>query len=77
MGKVKVLSLIMHEPYEFIVTNEGIRYFSSEPIRLAYVVLLGVGGAIVAFGISGAPIAPGISARFEVVHPGSILTLGV
>jgi hypothetical protein len=52
LGLVLITGLIIHDLYEFVVTNEGIRYFSSEPIRLAYVVLLGVAGGIVAFGIS-------------------------
>lgn len=52
LGLVLITGLIIHDIYEFVVTNEGIRYFSSEPIRLAYVVLLGVTSGIVAFGIS-------------------------
>ena len=51
-GLVLIIGLIIHDIYEFVVTNEGIRYFSSEPIRLAYVVLLGVMGGIIALGIS-------------------------
>ncbi len=51
-GLVLITALIIHDLYEFIVTNEGIRYFSSEPIRLAYVALLGVVGGMIAFGIS-------------------------
>lgn len=47
-----ITGLIIYEINEFIFTNQGIRYFSSEPIRLAYVVLPGVTGGIVAFGIS-------------------------
>ena len=52
LGLVLITGLIIHDIYEFIVTNEGIRYFSSEPIRLAYVVLLGVAGGMIALGIS-------------------------
>ena len=52
LGLVLITGLIIHDIYEFVVTNEGIRYYSSEPIRLACVVLLGVTGGIVAFGIS-------------------------
>jgi hypothetical protein len=44
--------LTIRDIYEFIVTNEGVRYFSSAPRRLLYVLLLGIGGGIVAFVIS-------------------------
>lgn len=40
------------EIYEFLVTNEGVRYFTSDPRRLLPVVFLGVAGGIVAFGVS-------------------------
>jgi hypothetical protein len=52
LGLVLIAGLIIHDIYEFFVTNEGIRYFSSEPGRLLYVMLLGVAGGIVALGIS-------------------------
>ena len=52
LGPVLITGLITHDVYEFFVTNEGIRYFSSEPRRLLYVTLLGVAGGLVAFGIS-------------------------
>jgi hypothetical protein len=52
LGLVLITCLIIRDIYEFFVTNEGIRYFSSEPRRLLYVMLLGAGGGIVAFGIS-------------------------
>lgn len=51
-GLVLIAGLIIHDIYEFFVTNEGIRYFSSEPRRLLYVMLLGVAGGFAAFGIS-------------------------
>ncbi len=51
-GLTLIVAMTGWELYDFYVTNEGIRYFSSEPIRLAYVVLLGVTGGIVTFGIS-------------------------
>jgi hypothetical protein len=52
LGLVLITGLIIHDIYEFFVTNEGIRYFSSEPRRLLYVMLLGVVGGLVAFRIS-------------------------
>lgn len=52
LGLLLITALIIHDVYEFFVTNEGIRYFSSEPRRLLYVMLLGIAGGIVAFGIS-------------------------
>ena len=52
LGLVLIAALIVHDVYEFFVTNEGIRYFSSEPSRLLYVILLGIAGGMVALGIS-------------------------
>jgi hypothetical protein len=52
LGLVLIAALIIHDVYEFLVTNEGIHYFSSEPRRLLYVMLFGIAGGIVAFGIS-------------------------
>ena len=49
---VLITGLIIHYIYEFFVTNEGIHYFSSQPRRLLYVMLLGISGGLVAFGIS-------------------------
>ncbi len=57
-GLVLVTGLILHDIYEFFVTNEGIRYFSSEPRRLLYAMLLGVVGAMVTLGISRLSPAP-------------------
>lgn len=52
LGLVLITGLIIHDVYEFFVTNEGLHYFSSKPTRLLYVMLLGVAGGLVAFGIS-------------------------
>ena len=52
LGLVLIAGMIARDIYEFFVTNEGIAYFSSKPNRLLYVMLLGVGGGVVAFGIS-------------------------
>jgi hypothetical protein len=52
LGLVLITGLIIQGIYEFVVTNEGIRYFLSAPMRLVYAVLLGVAGGIVAFGVS-------------------------
>jgi hypothetical protein len=49
---VLITGLIIHDIYEFFVTNEGIRYFALKPMRLLYVMLLGISGGLVAFGIS-------------------------
>jgi hypothetical protein len=51
-GLVLISGLIVQGIYDFAVTNEGIRYFLSEPMRLAYVMLLGVSGGIVALSVS-------------------------
>jgi hypothetical protein len=52
LGLVLITVLIIHDLYEFFVTNQGLSYFSSEPRRLLYVVLLAVSGGVVALGIS-------------------------
>lgn len=52
LGLVLIAALFVRDVYEFFVTNEGIRYYSSEPRRLLYVMFLGIAGGMVAFGIS-------------------------
>ena len=52
IGLMLITVLIVHQMYEFFATDEGIRYFSSEPRRLLYVMLLGVAGGTIAFGYS-------------------------
>lgn len=52
LGLVLITGLIIHDLYEFFVPNEGVRYFSSDPRRLVFVMLLGVAGGVVAVGLS-------------------------
>lgn len=52
LGIILITGLIIHEIYEFIIINDGISYFSSEPKRIAYAVLLGVIGGIISLGTS-------------------------
>jgi hypothetical protein len=52
LGLALILGLTLYNVYEFLVTNDGVRYFSSDPTRLAYAVLLGVLGGGSALGIS-------------------------
>jgi FtsH-binding integral membrane protein len=52
LGLVVIVALTVHDLYQFFVTDAGVGYFSSEPRRLLYVVLLGVAGGIVASMIS-------------------------
>jgi len=52
LGLTLIAAMTVWEVYDFFVTNEGIRYFSSEPARLVPVVLVGLAGGAVAFGIS-------------------------
>lgn len=47
-----IVAMTIWEVYAFLVTNEGIRYFLSEPRRLVMVLLLGLAGGAVALGIS-------------------------
>lgn len=51
-GLVLLTVLTIHDLYGFFVTDEGIRYFSSDPRRLTYVLLLGIVGGVIAVGIS-------------------------
>jgi hypothetical protein len=52
LGLALIAALTVREVYDFLVTNEGLRYFSSEPRRILYVLLLGIAGGSVAFGLS-------------------------
>jgi hypothetical protein len=52
LALVVVTGLIFQDIYDFFVTDEGVRYFSSQPQRLISVVLLGLAGGVVAVGIS-------------------------
>ena len=45
---ILIVAFTAQDLYQFYVTNAGVSYFSSEPRRLLYVVLLGVAGGIVA-----------------------------
>ncbi len=51
LALVLITSAIIHDICEFVAVNDGIRYFSSEPQRLLYVVLLSLLGGGVAYGI--------------------------
>jgi hypothetical protein len=52
LGLLLIVAMTAREVYDFFVTNEGVRYFSAEPRRLLFVMLLGVVGGMIAFGIS-------------------------
>jgi hypothetical protein len=52
LGLVLIFALTVWGLYDFFITNEGVRYFSTEPRRLLDAVLLGVFGGLGAFGIS-------------------------
>ena len=47
-----VPALLIHDAYQFVVTDEGMRYYTSEPRRLLYVVCLALGGGLVALLLS-------------------------
>ena len=51
-GLLLIVALTVRDLYGFFVPDEGVRYFSSDPRRLLYVVLLGVAGGIAALMIS-------------------------
>jgi hypothetical protein len=52
LGLALIVAMTVREVYDFFVTNAGIHYFSSEPRRLLYVLLLGAAGGVAAFMIS-------------------------
>jgi len=72
LGLVLITGLIIHDLCEFLVTNEGIRYFSSEPQRLLYVVLLAVAGGVMALGIS--RLSPGSQRTLKLAALGTFGT---
>lgn len=73
---ILVLALIIavtgREVYDFLVTNAGIQYFSSEPRRLLYVLLLGIAGGLVALGIS--RLSPGSQRELKLTALGAFGT---
>lgn len=72
---VLITAMILHGVYDFFVTNEGIRYFSSEPIRLAYVVLLSVAGGMFALWIS--RLSPFSQRRLKLFALGALGLAGI
>ncbi len=51
-GLALVTGLMIHDAYGFIVTDQGLRYYLSEPKRLLYVLGLALVGGVVAWVIS-------------------------
>jgi len=68
LGLVLITALMVHDVYEFFVTNNGVHYYLSEPRRLLYVMLLGVAGGVVAFGTS--RLSPGSQRKLKLVGLG-------
>jgi hypothetical protein len=62
LGLTLIVAMTIWEVYDFFVTNEGVRYFLSEPRRLVAVLLLSLAGGAVSFG-------------FSRLSPGSLRTL--
>ena len=52
LGLMLLAVLTVWEAYDFLVTNDGVGYFTLHPRRLLYVVAIGVGGGLLAFGFS-------------------------
>jgi H+/Cl- antiporter ClcA len=69
LGLALIVAMTIREVYEFLVTNEGVRYFSSEPKRLLYVILLGAVGGLVALWIS--RLSPGFQRRLKLAALGA------
>jgi FtsH-binding integral membrane protein len=73
LGISLIVAMTVWEVYAFFVTNEGVRYFSSEPQRLLPVVLLGLAGGVVAFGIS--RLSPGSQRTLKLTALGTLGTV--
>ena len=73
IGLALIVALTVRESYDFFATNEGVRYFSSEPRRLLHVMLLGLAGGLVAFGIS--RLSPGSQRTLKLTVLGTFGTL--
>ena len=52
LGLMLLVVLIAWEAYDFLTTNDGVGYFTSHPLRLLYVVGIGVVGGILALAFS-------------------------
>ena len=52
LGLALLAVLTVWEAYDFLVTNDGVGYFTSNPRRLLYVVAIGVGGGLLALAFS-------------------------
>jgi hypothetical protein len=73
LGLTLIVAMTVWEVYEFFVTNEGIRYFASEPRRLVPVILLGLAGGVVALGIS--RLSPGSQRTLKLTALGTFGTV--
>ena len=72
IGLLLIVALTAHDFYEFFVADEGISYFSSQPLRLLYVALLGVTGGGVALIIS--RMSPGSQRKLKLTVLGGLGT---
>ena len=52
LALVLIAALVVIELYDFFVTNEGVRYFASQPQRWLGIMLLGIGAGAVPLAIS-------------------------
>jgi len=67
-----VVAMFAWDIYDFLITNDGIRYYSSNPQRLVFPIFLGVVIGTIAFAIS--RLSTDTQRRVKV---GSLATLGV
>jgi hypothetical protein len=76
LGLVLIAALTIQAGYDFILTSEGLRYFSSEPRRLLDVMFLGIAGGMIALGIS--RLSPASQRKLKLVALGGFggLALG-
>jgi hypothetical protein len=72
LGLALIIAMTAREVYDFFVTNASIQYFSSQPRRLLYVLLLGVAGGVVALVIS--RLSPGAQRTLKLTALGAFGT---
>jgi peptidoglycan/LPS O-acetylase OafA/YrhL len=75
LGLVLIAALTIQAGYDFILTSEGLRYFSSEPRRLLDVMFLGIAGGMIALGIS--RLSPASQRKLKLVALGGFLALAL
>ena len=72
-GLVLISVLFVHALYEFFIADAGIRYFSSHPSRVVYVMLLAVSGGLITLAFS--RLSPASQRRLKLFALGGFGTI--